>query len=102
MAHMETAPRSQGKVSYFQDKLGCASHGWSFHPSVAPKRGIPGRKRCSENLVGGSGTSRFLTTWAAQEGITSLAFPYPLAESAFCFEVMSLTHGWAVKYLFNK
>ena len=102
MAHMETAPRSQGKVSYFQDKLGCASHGWSFHPSVAPKRGIPGRKRCSENLVGGSGTSRFFTTWAAQEGIASLAFPYLLAESAFCFEVMGLTYGWAVKYLFNK
>ena len=31
-----------------------------------------------------------------------LAFPYLLAESAFCFEVMGLTYGWAVKYLFNK
>ena len=44
--------------------------------------------------------SGFFTTWAAREGVSSLTFPYLLAESAFCFE--GLTHGWAVKYLFNK
>ena len=32
LAHVETVPGSQGRVSYFQDKLGCASRAWSLHP----------------------------------------------------------------------